>query len=205
MASARDTAWCESSPTRATTCTKSSRYAAVASVATRESFVDEFREMDMDLNMDKTSGLETRVLPGHGASAAHQAAEHLAAGFAHSGELGQIGVVGESDWSPAAAEQRSKALSCALAGAVRVEHTVDGRRGLKGAYTLPREMRPADGECWQLPADRGKPVKRALHQIRRASAHHMLQAKDGLLATQGQVLRPRPRRADGYFAYRRRT
>src|ERR1700674_1774444 len=66
-------------------------------------------------------------------------------------------------------------------------------------------MRTANGEGWELPADRGKPVKRALHQIRRAPARHLLQAKYGLLATQGQVLRPRPRRADGCFGYRGRA
>src|SRR6266852_2448178 len=108
------------SPMLATTCKKSSRNAVPASGATEAGRASSLI-VDMTCLFLKPPFLHAPLLPGGGAGAADQDVEHLAAGGAQGGKLGQVEAVGQPHRSPAATKQWREALRGAPTGAVRVE------------------------------------------------------------------------------------
>src|SRR5207245_214832 len=102
------------------------------------------------------------LLPGGGAGATDQDVEHLTTGGTQRGELGQVERVWQPHRAPAAAKEWCQALRGALAGTVRVEHAVYGQSLAESGQPFRWEMRAADRESWQPPAESGEQVKRPL-------------------------------------------
>src|SRR6266511_1338666 len=131
-----------------------------------------------------------RALPGCGAGAADEDVEHLAAGWAKAGKLGQVEAVWQPHRAPAAPEEGTKALRGALPGTVRIEDAVDGQRLGERWQSFVWKVRAADRKSRQSPADGSEQIERALDEVGDAATRHVLQAHERLFARQTQVFGP---------------
>src|SRR5439155_3634415 len=87
-----------------------------------------------------------RSMPGCRAGAADEDVEHLAAGRAKAGKLGQVEAVWQRQRAPATAKQPREALRGAVPRTVGIEGTIDGKRLGQRGQSLGWTMRAANGE-----------------------------------------------------------
>src|SRR5712692_2175593 len=128
--------------------------------------------------------LDPRLLPGSGAGAAHEDVECFATGVTERGKLSQVEAVGQAHRPPPAPKEGGEALGGALSGAIRVEDSIDGQRVVECRQPFEWKVGATDREHWQLPTDRGEPVKWALNQVRGPPAGPMVESQNGFLSRQ---------------------